>query len=402
MVSLSPLLAFNEAPFLTLPSVVYDSAGDRWVMTLSGASDSNGNQPTFYHSADGTDDWTAGGLFVPPAVEAEDGGPPHFRPFTNNFLVPMDGKWVMMGTRDTTTAMGDMDESRYETVFFIGELDDTTAVFESDYTNRGRPLFWDFGTRPFPVWNHEVHRHVMMNVMDPLVDDSPYKPLSLPVWFEPAVGTSEGIDYGEYLRSDWIDAVKSRIENGPPGDGSASGVVFWVPQEMVEGILAVNMTVTSARQAIVQARGGNLLVVDFVAPDEVDVRPSGGATTRHVLPLLEDGATEMAVSILVDRNLLELNLNGWTLRCAALLEIAESGLAYVQVSGDVRDGWTAGSVTPTQIPPTTTTTTTTTTTAKTTKTTTTTTTRTTTPSGSGGTRAKAGVALALLVVCFFR
>eukprot|EP01069_Polyplicarium_translucidae_P009278 Polyplicarium_translucidae@DN3304_c1_g1_i2.p3 len=56
-----------------------------------------------------------------------------------------------------------------------------------------------------------------MNVMDPLVDDSPYKPLSLPVWFEPAVGTSEGIDYGEYLRSDWIDAVKSRIENGPPG-----------------------------------------------------------------------------------------------------------------------------------------------------------------------------------------
>eukprot|EP01069_Polyplicarium_translucidae_P003657 Polyplicarium_translucidae@DN2374_c0_g1_i1.p1 len=123
------VLAFATAPFLTLPSVVYDPAKTRWVMTLSEAQASEKYQPTFYHSADGIDNWTAGGLFVPPAVDPGDGGPPHFQRFTNNFLMFMDTKWLMMGTREA--------EDDFESVFFIGTLDDTTAVFKSDYTNRG-------------------------------------------------------------------------------------------------------------------------------------------------------------------------------------------------------------------------------------------------------------------------
>eukprot|EP01069_Polyplicarium_translucidae_P003659 Polyplicarium_translucidae@DN2374_c0_g1_i3.p1 len=54
------VLAFATAPFLTLPSVVYDPAKTRWVMTLSEAQASEKYQPTFYHSADGIDNWTAG------------------------------------------------------------------------------------------------------------------------------------------------------------------------------------------------------------------------------------------------------------------------------------------------------------------------------------------------------
>eukprot|EP01069_Polyplicarium_translucidae_P009279 Polyplicarium_translucidae@DN3304_c1_g1_i4.p1 len=394
MVSLSPLLAFNEAPFLTLPSVVYDSAGDRWVMTLSGASDSNGNQPTFYHSADGTDDWTAGGLFVPPAVEAEDGGPPHFRPFTNNFLVPMDGKWVMMGTPGTTSTTTRQQNHEHQPVFFIGELDDTTAVFESDYTNRGRPLFSDFAARPFPVWNHEVHRHVMMNVMDPLVDDSPYKPLSLPVWFEPAVGTSEGIDYGECLRSDWIDAVKSRIENGPPGGDVGNHLNIRVPEEKAYDVLVVNVTAASWNKLEVRT-GPDTRAFDVMFADRtLTLRRTGVETTQHFNPFHED---EMTLSLLIDYNLVEINLNGWTLRVMETLEIADQGVSAIIIFGTegVRPGWTLGVLTPAEPQPPTTTTTRATSAASST-------TGTTTPSGSGGTRAKTGVALALLVVCFFR
>eukprot|EP01069_Polyplicarium_translucidae_P001300 Polyplicarium_translucidae@DN1615_c1_g1_i3.p2 len=88
------VIAFNSKPYLTLPCVVYEPSRSRWVMTLAGAVNDDGNQPTFFHSADGINDWIEGGIFVPPA-----GSGAHFQPSSSTFLMPWnDDRWLMMGT----------------------------------------------------------------------------------------------------------------------------------------------------------------------------------------------------------------------------------------------------------------------------------------------------------------
>eukprot|EP01069_Polyplicarium_translucidae_P010933 Polyplicarium_translucidae@DN3406_c2_g1_i18.p1 len=194
------VIDFDSDPYLTLPCVVYESARSRWVMTLFGAQDSNGYQPSFYHSPDGLT-WTEGGVFAPPAVEEADGGPAHFVVFRNNFLMPMEGKWVMMGTRS-----GDP----MNPVAFIGTLNEETGVFEPSHINRGRETFYEEGESPFPVWNHDEHDYVVMTILRPY-RNGVYKPLSLPVAVEAATGSHPDHDYEEYLVGDWPDAVRELI-----------------------------------------------------------------------------------------------------------------------------------------------------------------------------------------------
>eukprot|EP01069_Polyplicarium_translucidae_P010931 Polyplicarium_translucidae@DN3406_c2_g1_i15.p1 len=191
------VIDFDSDPYLTLPCVVYESARSRWVMTLFGAQDSNGYQPSFYHSPDGLT-WTEGGVFVPPAVEGEE-GPAHFVVFRNNFLMPMEGKWVMMGTRS---------DDLINPVALIGTLNEETAVFEPSHVNRGRELFNEEAESPFPVWNHDEYDYVVMNILRPR---SGRKPLSLPVAVEAATGSHPDHDYEEYLVGDWPDAVRELI-----------------------------------------------------------------------------------------------------------------------------------------------------------------------------------------------
>eukprot|EP01069_Polyplicarium_translucidae_P010930 Polyplicarium_translucidae@DN3406_c2_g1_i14.p1 len=216
------VIDFDSDPYLTLPCVVYESARSRWVMTLFGAQDSNGYQPSFYHSPDGLT-WTEGGVFVPPAVEGEE-GPAHFVVFRNNFLMPMEGKWVMMGTRS---------DDLINPVALIGTLNEETAVFEPSHVNRGRELFNEEAESPFPVWNHDKHDYVVMNILRPY-GDGVYKPLSLPVAVEAATGSHPDHDYEEYLVGEWPDAVKELIipSEGEPRD-EVSETTRWISPSSV-------------------------------------------------------------------------------------------------------------------------------------------------------------------------
>eukprot|EP01069_Polyplicarium_translucidae_P002370 Polyplicarium_translucidae@DN2010_c0_g1_i1.p1 len=247
-----------------------------------------------------------------------------------------------------------------------------------------------------------------MNVLVSAIDD-PYQPLSLPLWFEPAVGTNEGVDYEEYLRSDWIDAVKERVDFGDPGE-EAGFLAIVVPPEMADDILVFNMTLTNPLHFEVFNTEGQWMVdVSLVAGASshtiaVVVATVGGLVFS--LPNIDADGSQWDLSIVIDRNVIEINFNGWILRKVMDMDLAKKGVGSCEFAADaghVHAGWVWGTATPTQPdPPTTSTSTTSTSTTTTAAGTTRSTTGPGSGTDSGGTRAKTSVAMALLVLCFFR
>eukprot|EP01069_Polyplicarium_translucidae_P005973 Polyplicarium_translucidae@DN2886_c0_g1_i4.p1 len=193
-----------------------------------------------------------------------------------------------------------------------------------------------------------------MNVLVSASDD-PHRPLSLPVWFEPAVGTNEGVDE-EYLRSDWIDAVKERVEFGDPG----------------EERVVVNMTVTQPVAILVLGstpvirlqfhRESNFLEVHLTRFGGADVQvpkmdgPELWDRTIVVQVPMIDEPELWDLSIVIDRNVVELNFGGWMFRTVSLSRNGAAQSVSV-AAAKVHAGWVLGTATPTQpVPPPTTTT----------------------------------------------
>eukprot|EP01069_Polyplicarium_translucidae_P009258 Polyplicarium_translucidae@DN3302_c0_g2_i1.p1 len=352
-----PVLSFESAPFLTLPSVAYDAGESRWVMTLSGAQDSDGYQPTFYQSSDGTI-WTEGGIFVPPTVSGGDEA--HFEVFTNNFLMPMDDKWVLMGTRSDGLP-----------VFFIGTLDATTGIFSGDHGIDGHEMFWDFGESPFPVWGHPSHDHVIMNVIRG-VAGSTQKVLSLPLSVAPATGSSLIYDVEEYLQADWIQAVKDLIvpSTGDPNDEYTGTSLTLEPSDIsADGLYSFTGLLTITFEGPVMLRFEDTdSNSDVYAPlvalsgtDETVVAHLQGESQSAYVPNF-DQAVPLDVAVLLDRGIAEVRIGQWVTRGRFGNELVSDLISLAGSAFTVAGGWTLDPVTaapvlePTEEPTTTSTT----------------------------------------------
>eukprot|EP01069_Polyplicarium_translucidae_P005970 Polyplicarium_translucidae@DN2886_c0_g1_i1.p1 len=202
-----------------------------------------------------------------------------------------------------------------------------------------------------------------MNVLVSASDD-PHRPLSLPVWFEPAVGTNEGVDE-EYLRSDWIDAVKERVEFGDPGEEREDIVQIYIPPEMVPEVVVVNMTVTQP-VAILVLGSTPVIRLQFHRESnflEVHLTRFGGADAAVQVPKMDgpelwdrtivvqvpmiDEPELWDLSIVIDRNVVELNFGGWMFRTVSLSRNGAAQSVSV-AAAKVHAGWVLGTATPTQ------------------------------------------------------
>eukprot|EP01069_Polyplicarium_translucidae_P009597 Polyplicarium_translucidae@DN3328_c3_g1_i4.p1 len=229
-----------------------------------------------------------------------------------------------------------------------------------------------------------------MNVLDSSTDD-PYQPLSLPMWFEPAVD----VDSPGQLRSDWIDAVKERINYGEPGE-EIDNKYFrsHFPDDMAEEVLAVNVTMTGpqgfeARAADHRAFGVETVIQEGWITLDINIFT---LWTKVSMP----AANQYTFVFLIDHNVMEINVNGWTTRVVGPVGRMGAVKDFTAHADIIHAGWTVGHAEAAQADPPTTTTTTTA--ADTTR-------STTGPGsgpGSGGVRAKASVAMVLFFSFFIR